>query len=94
MHIGAFDSSTHVIDHREHRLPDDVAPLVLQEQCHVQGYLETQVSGVSEIPRVVDQFRSRQNWYRLALGTLKKFTQHLPVTRVVTYWKHACTKKQ
>lgn len=81
----ALDALANVIDHREERLPNYVALLVLEEQGHVEGDLEAELVGVSEIPGVVEQFGAGESRYRLEARALQIVREQLPIVRVVVH---------
>lgn len=81
----ALDAPADVIDHGEERFPDNVALLMLEEEGHIEGYLEAELIGVGEVPRVVEQFGASQGRNRLEAQTSQVVSQQLPVARVVVH---------
>lgn len=46
IYVQPLDPTTDMMDHCEHRLPDHMAPLLLEEESHVHGDAEAQLAGV------------------------------------------------
>lgn len=78
--------SSNMIDHGEHWVPYEVVPLVLQEQCHVEGRCEGQFPSIRQIPCVMEDLRSRQLWDKMAVLALQVLREEVPVFEVVVYW--------
>lgn len=86
----SLDPPANVIDHGEYGLPNNVIALVPQEARHVEGSCEAQLTGVGQVPRVVDELGPGQRRDVHSLLASEKFSQQQPILRVVIHGEHAC----
>ncbi|KAJ8870568.1 hypothetical protein PR048_029591 [Dryococelus australis] len=59
---GAVQVAAEVVEHVVHDVPDGVLGLVLEEQGHVHGGVEVELTGEGEVPGIVKQLDSHCYW--------------------------------